>query len=180
MASQQHPTDSQWHSTVPCGVGDQLHVSCDFQHCCPSTGWRSPHLPKWSCCQNGPVHAWDGPHMHMHACMHACPSCLILLSSILSHPLLLSHHRHRGTFAMAHPCHACFLGISLSFFPSQLGVGAHSDWSSACASSKGQDHAEMQFLWIVSIITKPSYVVLTHTWNNVKQPKVPVYKTFGS
>jgi hypothetical protein len=111
---------------------------------------------------------------HTCICMHACPSCLILLSSILSHPLLLSHYR--GTFAMAHPCHACFLGISLS----QLGVGAHSDWSSACASSKGQDHAEMQFLWIVSIITKPSYAVLTHTWNNVKQPKVPVYKTFGS
>jgi hypothetical protein len=88
---------------------------------------------------------------------------------------LLSHHRHRGTFAMAHPCHACFLAISLS-------VGS---WGTfwlvqRMRLSKGQDHAEMQFLWIVSIITKPSYVVLTHTWNNVKQPKVPVYKTFGS
>jgi hypothetical protein len=28
-----------------------------------------------------------------------------------------------------------------------LGVGAHSDWSSACTSSKGQDHAQMHCLW---------------------------------
>ena len=92
-ASQQHPTDSQWHSTVPCGVGDQLHVSCDFQHCCPSAGWRSPPPPKVeSCCQNGPVHAWDVRTTHAYACMHACPSCLLATFSLLFS--LIHSHSH--------------------------------------------------------------------------------------
>jgi len=138
-------------------------------------------LPEWTS-------ACMGRTTHAYACMHALAACYSLLSSILSHPLSLSHHR--GTLPCPTPAMLVSLeSLSLSLShthtrthtrSAQLGVGAHSDWSSACASSKGQDHADMQCLWRVSMITKPTYVVLTHTWNNVKQPKVPVYKTFGS
>jgi hypothetical protein len=76
------------------------------------------------------MHGTDHTCICMHACMRtlAALAPLALLVSLQSKYSYHSLSHHRGTFPPAHPCHSCFLGISLSLSLSlslsQLAAGA--------------------------------------------------------